>query len=428
MEFPASYDITRLGSRMFNASPNGIHRVDVALARYFLSVRFPPSSGTWFPRVLPHLVVSREDALEVLHGIESHFREVDDSNLEPIYTAVKDWVLREAPSAASVPIRVRHRPKIPVARALGWVFRHALNLRATAARSLPEGARYINVSHFGLAVPGAFDWLASRADVKATFFIHDMLPFETPEYFVPAEYQRHRNRMKNLARYGAGAVVSTEIVKDALQAHLGELGRRDLPILIAPLPVAPIFMEESPPDEKLSARPFFILCGTIEPRKNHLMILHVWRELIARHGAVAPKLVLVGARGWENENILDLLDRSNSLRDHVLEVSGLPTPVLRRLLGSARALLAPSFAEGFGLPLAEANAAGVPVIASDIPVFHEIAANSFVPLSPIDGEGWLRAVEEFGGLAHNHSPRPSCTASDKSNDFFETIDAFVNSL
>src|SRR5271163_1156564 len=398
MEFPVSYDITRLGSRMFNSSPNGIYRVDAALARYFLPVRTPPSSGTWFPRLLTHRVVSREAALEVLHGIDAHLGETDDPELEPIYAAIKDWVLRDAPVPASVPIRVRRRPKIPLAKALGWTFRHGLDLTATAARNLPRGARYLNASQFGLAIPGAFDWLASRPDVKAVFFIHDMLPFETTEYFLAQEFARHQNRMHNLARHGAGAIVSTEIVKAALQAHLVRLGRRDLPILTAPPPVAPIFMGESPADEELSARPYFIQCGTIEPRKNHLTILQVWRELVARHGRSAPKLLLVGARGWENENVLDLLDRSVSLRDHVLEISGLPTPVLRRLLASARALLMPSFAEGFGLPLAEALAAGVPAIASDIPVFREIAGGAYARVSPIDGAGWMRAIEARAGL------------------------------
>jgi hypothetical protein len=220
MGFPTSYDITRLGSRMFDSTPNGIHRVDAALARYFLSARFASSTGTWFPRLLTHRVVSREAAIEVLDGIDAHLGETYETDLEPIYTAIKDWVLRDSPGPKDIPTRVRRRPKIPVSQALGWTFRHGLDLRATAARSLPSGARYINTSHFGLAVPGAFDWLASRPDVKAIFFIHDMLPFETPEYFRATEYSRHQNRMRNLARCGAGAIVSTEIVKVALRTHL----------------------------------------------------------------------------------------------------------------------------------------------------------------------------------------------------------------
>jgi glycosyltransferase involved in cell wall biosynthesis len=257
------------------------------------------------------------------------------------------------------------------------------------------------------------------------FFIHDMLPFETPEYFPAKEFARHVNRMRNLARYGAGAVVSSEVVKSALLAHLRILGRGDMPVQVAPIPVAPVFREPSLPDHALSFHPFFIQCGTIEPRKNHLMILQVWRELVARRGSAAPKLLLAGARGWENENIVDLLDRSQALRDHVWEVSGLPTPVLKRLMGSARALLMPSFAEGFGLPVVEALAAGVPIVASDIPVFHEIAEGAFTPVGPIDGEGWRREIERLADRPRAAGAGPG---PDRRERFFSTIEGFIGSL
>ena len=53
----------------------------------------------------------------------------------------------------------------------------------------------------------------------------------------------------------------------------------------------------------------------------------------------------------------------------------------------------PSFAEGYGLPVAEALALGVRVIASDISVFHEIAGQNFTAIDPIDAKGWRRAIE-----------------------------------
>ena len=159
------------------------------------------------------------------------------------------------------------------------------------------------------------------------------------------------------------------------------------------------------------------------------MILHVWRELAARYGAATPKLVLIGARGWENENIIDLLERSPALRGHVLEASGLTTPGLKRLLRNARALLMPSFAEGFGLPLAEALALGTPAIASNIPAFHEIAGPAFTPLSPIDGEGWLRAVE--AAMTEKVRPvpaRPKGSFAASPESFFSAVEAFAQSL
>ena len=72
------------------------------------------------------------------------------------------------------------------------------------------------------------------------------------------------------------------------------------------------------------------------------------------HGNQAPRLLIVGSRGWENENVLDLLDRCTALKDHVVELGAVSDIRLAALLRSTRALLMPSFAEGFGLPVAEA--------------------------------------------------------------------------
>src|SRR5438067_505392 len=134
---------------------------------------------------------------------------------------------------------------------------------------------------------------------------------------------------------------------------------------------------------------------TIEPRKNHWMILQVWRRLVELHGAAAPRLVIVGQRGWECENVLDLLERCESLRGFVLEKPVCSDSELVTYLRHAQALLFPSFVEGYGLPLAEALSLGVPAIASDLPVFREIAADIPEYLDPLDALGWLRCIESF---------------------------------
>jgi glycosyltransferase involved in cell wall biosynthesis len=168
-----------------------------------------------------------------------------------------------------------------------------------------------------------------------------------------------------------------------------------MPILVAPIPASPIFSQIEPLDPKLAKHPYFIICGTIEPRKNHFMLLHIWRELVLRDGAAAPKLIIIGSRGWENENVVDLLERCKSIRGHIIEVSGLSTPCFKKLLVGARALLMPSLAEGYGLPFIEAQAANVPVIASDIPVFRESGGDRVTLISPIDGEKWLETIRSF---------------------------------
>jgi len=135
------------------------------------------------------------------------------------------------------------------------------------------------------------------------------------------------------------------------------------------------------------------VCGTIEPRKNHVFLLNLWREL-AKQSSEIPALVVVGKRGWNSETAIDMLERSPSLTRTVVEVSGLTTPGLKRLMDNAVALLAPSISEGFGMPLAEAAAAGLPVIASQIDPFREFPAANITLIDPLDGQGWLRAIRE----------------------------------
>ncbi len=96
--------------------------------------------------------------------------------------------------------------------------------------------------------------------------------------------------------------------------------------------------------------------------------------------------------------MVDLLDRCVALKDHVTELPRCDDHELATWLAHAQALLFPSFIEGFGMPLVEALMLGVPVIASDLPVFREIAGDIPCYLDPIDGPGWRRAVLEYMSL------------------------------
>jgi glycosyltransferase involved in cell wall biosynthesis len=152
------------------------------------------------------------------------------------------------------------------------------------------------------------------------------------------------------------------------------------------------------PAEQLKDHPYFVFLGTIEPRKNHLLLLNVWRRLVEETkdgNAPIPKLVLIGRRGWENENIVDMLDRCPALKDHVIEASRLPDPDAQDLMRQACALVLPSFVEGFGLPIAEALEMGVPVLCSDIPAHREVGGAVPEFIDPLDGPGWLRAIRDY---------------------------------
>ena len=386
---PLVYDITRLITQIFNCTPNGIDRVDYAMANYFLNPERSDRSGLMITPLGPRMLTPLA-AREAIDNIRKHWGEDEepekDDHLRGVAAAIAG-----APTTVK---RVSKGRKGQYADALAWIARHGVPVGKSPRNFLARGGVYMNVSQFPLGIDRFFRWLDGQSDIDSVFFIHDLLPLETPEYFRPAEYARHARRLETVARRGRGAIVSTSVVRDSLKRHLAAIGRRDMPILVAPLPPDPIFAGRDC-GAAPTAHPYFIMCGTIEPRKNHLLVLQVWRNLVAELGDAAPKLVLVGTRGWENEHIVDLLERCPGLQRHVIEVSGLPTPGVKRLLVGARALLMPSFAEGYGLPVVEALAAGVPVIASDIPAFHEVGGGRVVTIDPTDGPGWRAAICAF---------------------------------
>jgi glycosyltransferase involved in cell wall biosynthesis len=254
---------------------------------------------------------------------------------------------------------------------------------------------YLLVSHRHLHREAALAGALRRAGAVFVPLIHDVIPLAFPEYGRPGEETRHRRRMATVARLADGVVVNSVETGAALAPHLPA----DLRVHAAPLGVS---MPSVGVMQEVMARPYFVCVGTIEPRKNHLLLLHVWRRLVALHGDLAPRLVIVGKRGWENENVLDLLDRCAALKGHVVELGAVSDVRLAGLLRGARALLMPSFAEGFGLPVAEALSQGTPVICSDLPAMREVGAGVPEYLDPLHAVAWQDAVQAYAGLA---SPR-----------------------
>jgi glycosyltransferase involved in cell wall biosynthesis len=140
---------------------------------------------------------------------------------------------------------------------------------------------------------------------------------------------------------------------------------------------------------------YFVMLGTIEGRKNHQLILDVWSRLVAERGSDAPTLVIIGQRGWQAEDALARLDRPAEFAEKLLQFDRCGDEELAAWLGGARALLMPSFAEGFGLPVVEALQSGTPVICSNLPVFSEIAGGIPTFLDPLDVAAWKMAVMSF---------------------------------
>ena len=357
-------DVSRLITRAGQVTPTGIDRVELAYARQLIgraSVCFAQATRWGGLALLPQPVVER-------------------------YVAALAALWREGSS-------VRRRGRV------GWAAlrlqlarlgrRRAFGVQAGAAADKPV---YLLVSHHHLEKHRLIARIKRRRGMSFVCLIHDLIPIEFPEYARPGQDTRHRRRIDAAIALADAVIVPSAATGDALRPYIERAGARPR-LLTAPFGVElpPLAATMPAPLEK----PYFVCLGTIEARKNHLLLLNLWRDLVAQRGGEAPALVLIGRRGWEVENTIDLLDRCPALRGIVSERTALSDSETARLVKNSRALLLPSFAEGFGFPLVEALGLGVPVLASDIPVFREIGDDAPEYIDPLDGAAWRRAILDY---------------------------------
>ena len=258
---------------------------------------------------------------------------------------------------------------------LGWML----------ARHVPPDTPYFNVGHANLTpqVLGAM-----RGQVVV--LVHDTIPLDYPQFTRPDIPMVFGRKMAAVSGRADLVVHSTAAARQATERHFVRMGRVP-PAVVAPLGVdvpAPGRFPDLPGLDP--RRPWFLAIGTIEPRKNHALLLDVWEQLATRLAPnQMPQLVIAGSRGWRNEAVFRRLD---ARPPHVIEVADLPDPALAALLYRSHGLLFPSHAEGFGLPPVEAAALGVPAYLSDLPVFHEVLGDYPVYL-PVDAVySWVETI------------------------------------
>jgi glycosyltransferase involved in cell wall biosynthesis len=296
------------------------------------------------------------------------------------------------------------------------VERHAVELVSALARlapgevvlfarpDLPEALARVDVERHETQLLGRLPldqawlpWAAARARVdllhtlasptpilwrgRAALTVHDATPWLHPDdadagtrWYVKPLYPQA------LARADAIFTVSAATRDDLVRAAGAPRER----IHVVPNGVDPIFFEARVREGPRA--PYLLAVGTFEPRKNLPVLLEVLR-LLRREGRDLS-LVVAGRRAWTHS--LPVGD----LVPHVKLVGTIADAELAALYAGAACFVMPSLHEGFGLPLAEAMAAGVPAVASDIPALREVGGETVRYADPRDAEDFARAVRE----------------------------------
>jgi glycosyltransferase involved in cell wall biosynthesis len=271
---------------------------------------------------------------------------------------------------------------------------HILLNWLAVGQGIADDSTVIVSTHTWLSNRRTWTWIR-RKHLHVYVFIHDLIPIDFPEYQRPSEAGAHAKRIRLTLENARGIIVNSSCTASAVRRFAERENLPVPPVLVAPLGHNLPATNNAALPRGLRA-PYFVVLGTIEPRKNHLLLLALWRQMAMSYRAnEIPQLVVVGRRGWECEQVVDMLERCEAIHPHILEINNASDEQVISLLKGARALLMPSYAEGFGMPVQEALAAGTPVISSPLPAIKEFAGDIPDYAEPHDGIRWLELIRDY---------------------------------
>ncbi|MFH1844409.1 MAG: glycosyltransferase family 1 protein [bacterium] len=224
-----------------------------------------------------------------------------------------------------------------------------------------------------------------RCPCPSVVTVHDLSYLQFPQTIEQPRRSYYRLFVPHSLRRAARIVTNSATTASDVTRRFPELTSRIQPTRFG----TPSWVwQAKPPEQPPPANAPFLFVGTLEPRKNLERLLQAYakfREVAALNPGPEPPpdLVVAGGKGWQDSRIRSVIQQ---LQDQgCLHLEGYcDLDRLWELYGSARALLFPSLHEGFGFPILEAMAAGLPVLTSNRGAMREVAGDCAILVDPED--------------------------------------------
>ncbi len=226
------------------------------------------------------------------------------------------------------------------------------------------------------------DFIAPRGRFKKVITIHDLYFLEHPEVMETVG-KRYYGHMHRSARSADHIIAVSDFTRREITRLLPHVPEANVTVIheagASQLPVSAL-------DAPMESLRYALFVGTFEPRKNLVTLLRALKEL-----PEDVKLMVIGERGWGSSTPARIADELG-LKDRVTFAGRVSDAELDRYYRGARMLVMPSLSEGFGLPVLEAMARGVPVVCSNGGALPEIAGDAALLHDPLDVAGLARLM------------------------------------
>lgn len=232
---------------------------------------------------------------------------------------------------------------------------------------------------------------------RIALLLHDIIPVTHPDFCNPGDVTRFRSWLRDILARCDAVLCNSEMTLRSLRAFCAS----ELRVACPPAAVTYLGCDLATPAAGgithprlrgafAGSEPVFLSVGTVEARKNQATLLDAFDQVWA--AGMQARLVLLGRSGWRADALLERIRRHPLRNSRLYWFDDVDDGDLAVAYGKARAVILPSFVEGFGLPLVEALARGATVIASDIEAFREIGGSRVRYFEPRDSAGLAALV------------------------------------
>ncbi len=295
----------------------------------------------------------------------------------------------EAAAAAASPLGQSAHLRLEPAR---WPTTSPLRRIAWEQTRLPALLREVGAQVFHSPV----NVLPERLPCPAVVTIHDLAFVRYPDLFRPARRIYQRTFTERSARVARVIVADSESTRQDIIATFDVAPER---VRVIYPTVSPDFQPNRDPAALAAFRTrhglperYLLYLGTLEPRKNLITLVEAYARLRVEDEG-APPLVLAGGKGWYYETLFERV-RALGLERYVTFAGYVSREEQALWYAGAALFLYPSLYEGFGLPVAEALACGVPTITSDVSSLPEVAGAVAIQVPPTDVQRLAQAMRD----------------------------------
>jgi len=235
-------------------------------------------------------------------------------------------------------------------------------------------------------------------NVPQVVSVHDVSFLEHPEYFTWERCAQLRLTVRRTVHQAAIVLTGTEFARQSiLRAYNVDPDKvRTIPIAANPIfrPLPRDRAQREVRDRLGIDGPFVLTVGDLQPRKNHIGLIHAFEALVQQHPQIRHKLVFAGKDTWFAPHIREAVKNSR-IADRICFTGFVEDDDLLRLYNACDCFVFPSFYEGFGIPILEAMACGRAVACANTSSMPEVADGAGILFDPVSKSEIVRALADI---------------------------------